>query len=633
VTSEKIGAPIVASVGWSVPNDPAGRFRLERIDRGSVVDYAAHADCIALEEPGDGLSALRALRGCEVPTVLYDHGGDPSVARAATRLGVAEYVPGSVTDRRLHDRIAAVAGIDPEISRPPRPDQGRMEPPVDALSAAETALRSATTVDEIAEIAAEAATRATGRGVVAVQLLDEEGPIATAVPDGAERPAPEAALELDASAVASALQRDEVIIGDGSGLSPRTATVPIGDRVVLSVGCRSEPIEDSDRQLLSTLGAHVESALQRLDRRHEQRQADAARAGVDRGGSESAIEREPRFRHLFDQLPDAVVDIEFVDAVPIVRDVNDTFEETFGHERSAAIDVPLDELIVPDEREPPADELAEMATKQGHDAAEVERLTTEGTRTFLFRGFTYCNGECERGFGIYTDITDRREQERRLRVLHRVLRHNLRNEMTAITGYADLLLETASTPDEMEYASTIHEQATTVSKLGEQVRRIEQALDVDRQRVALDPEPLVTELAERFRSDHPEATIRIVSDASGRVVADELLKIALENLIENAIEHHPGAATVEIALSSAGEQWFDITIQDDGPGIPEREQAVVGGDREITQLDHSMGLGLWVSRWVVRGVDGRLMFGDQGVGGEVTLRLQRAIDRPGPRID
>jgi signal transduction histidine kinase len=167
-----------------------------------------------------------------------------------------------------------------------------------------------------------------------------------------------------------------------------------------------------------------------------------------------------------------------------------------------------------------------------------------------------------------------------------------------------------------------------VSKLGEQVRRIQQALDIDRQWVALDPEPLVIDLAERFRSNHPEATIRVSSDDPGAVVADELLKIAIENLIENAVEHHPGTATVDIELTVDG-GWVDITVADDGPGIPERERAVVSGTREITQLDHSVGLGLWLSRWIVSGVDGRLLFGDCERGSEVTLRLRRADDRDG----
>lgn len=328
-----------------------------------------------------------------------------------------------------------------------------------------------------------------------------------------------------------------------------------------------------------------------------------------------------RFRHLFDALPDPVVDVEFTDRGPIVRRVNGAFERTFGYDDSSIRDRPLNEAIVPAER------LDECTLRGGNEAAEIERLTADGRRTFLFRGFSYRYDGTERGFGVYTDVTDRLEQERRLRVLHRVLRHNLRNEMTAIIGYADMLAETAESEACRDHAERIHRQAMNVSELGEQVRRIQQALDIDRKRVPMDPEPLVTDIADRFRSTHPETTIRVSGGGDGAVVGDELLKIAIENLIENAIEHHPGAATVDIEVATAKSEWIDITVRDDGPGIPERERAVVSGSREITQLDHSVGLGLWLSRWVVRGVDGQLLFGDCETGSEVTLRLRQVGGR------
>jgi signal transduction histidine kinase len=54
----------------------------------------------------------------------------------------------------------------------------------------------------------------------------------------------------------------------------------------------------------------------------------------------------------------------------------------------------------------------------------------------------------------------------------------------------------------------------------------------------------------------------------------------------------------------------------------------MSGQREITQPDHSTGLGLWVARWVVEGVDGRLRFGDADDGTTVRLRLRRVQASP-----
>lgn len=341
--------------------------------------------------------------------------------------------------------------------------------------------------------------------------------------------------------------------------------------------------------------------------------------------AELAAERD-RFQSLFDQLPDAVVDTEFVDGEPYVRAVNPAFEDVFGYDAASVRDESVNDLIVPQNRQSAARRLDRNAMAEGYDMAEVERRTTDGRRTFLFRGFVYATEEGnDRGFGIYTDITDRLEQERRLRVLHRVLRHNLRNEMTGIIGYAELLADEAERAAHREYAERIHRQADDVAKLGEQVQRIEQALDRDRRRFPVDPSTVVADAAATFRERYPAATVR-VSDDGDRVVADGLLALAVENLVENAIEHHDGTPTVDVELRTVDERWVDLTVRDDGPGIPERERAIVSGEREITQLDHSRGLGLWVARWIVEGVGGRLRFGDCEDGAAITLRLQHLTE-------
>ena len=343
--------------------------------------------------------------------------------------------------------------------------------------------------------------------------------------------------------------------------------------------------------------------------------------------AELAAERD-RFESLFDQLPDAVVDAEFVDGEPYVRAVNPAFEDVFGYDAASVLDEPVNDLIVPPNRRAAARRLDRNAMAEGHDMAEVERRTADGRRTFLFRGFVYATeGGNDRGFGIYTDVTDRLEQERRLRVLHRVLRHNLRNEMTGITGYAELLADEAERAAHREYADRIRRQADDVAKLGEQVQRIEQALDRDRRRTPVDPSAVVADVAATFRERHPAATVRVTDDGD-RVVADGLLALAVENLVENAIEHHDGTPTVDVELRTVDERWVDLTVRDDGPGIPERERAVVSGEREITQLDHSRGLGLWVARWIVEGVGGRLRFDDREDGAAVTLRLQHLAGSP-----
>ncbi len=648
---------VVAYTGRGTPTDPEGRIRIERVAPDVVADYAPHVDCVLTEEPGGGLRALESLRSIAVPTVLYDRLADPAIATEATRLDVTEYVTDrTLADRSLADVITAVVGRRSPAASPASTltelrsaladrslsPRGRIERLLDVgrrrLDLEFGALATTDGV-EYTVFAGDDFGAVPLSGTICRATLRTDGRLE--LPDTAWGPAVDSLSEPFARL---GCYFGDVVAVDGD----RYGTVWFGDERPRS------PLSADERAffglLVELLGAELERGRMRASRRSSSGGALASDGSGDarlstlppmehlegpsddpgslsgRDGWDGSAGPD-RYRHLFEQLPDAVVDVEFRDDEPIVRDVNDAFEEVFGYEASDAIGVSLNDLIVPDEHRPKAAEIDAAMIEQRFRAAKVERATATDRRTFLFGGFSYPAEGSERAFGVYTDITDRLEQEQRLRVLHRVLRHNLRNEMTVITGYAELLAEHGSDPECRLFAERIHEKASEVSKLGEQVRRIEQALDVDRQRVALDPEPLVRSIAERFRAQFPGTTIRVSADVTAKVIADELLETAIENLVENAIEHHPADPTVEIRLSSVGGTWLDITVSDDGPGIPDREREIVSGDREITQLDHSRGLGLWVSRWVARGVDGQLLFGDTETGAAVTLRLRLADGR------
>jgi len=102
--------------------------------------------------------------------------------------------------------------------------------------------------------------------------------------------------------------------------------------------------------------------------------------------------------------------------------VNEGFEELFGYDAAEVRGEPVNELIVPTEYATGARRIDRVARSAGHGINEVERETANERRTFLFRWLRYpAPGNEKRGFGIYTDITRRKCQQRRLRVLQRVL--------------------------------------------------------------------------------------------------------------------------------------------------------------------------------------------------------------------
>jgi PAS domain S-box-containing protein len=332
-----------------------------------------------------------------------------------------------------------------------------------------------------------------------------------------------------------------------------------------------------------------------------------------------------RFSYLFNTLPDAVIETETVADESIVRSVNPAFSEVFGYSEDTAVDQPLSELLRPPDTT--HDELPRFDDRQANGdpfQTELRLMTETGFRDFLFRGVPYSrDGDSVRGFGIYTDITDQRERERRLKLLNRVLRHNLRNDLTVILGMADALAERIEDDDLTAILDRLQRKAEEVSSLSERARDMERS--VRRDQFGTDPVDVtaaVSDIVSSYRDEHA-AQIETDLPESRVVVGDGRLHRILSELLENSLEHAGEHPSVRIAVQ-VDRRTVSVTVADDGPGIPQHELDVVTGDEPITQLRHGTGLGLWLVVWVTETYGGTVEFTDGPDGGAVvTLELPR----------
>jgi hypothetical protein len=89
---------------------------------------------------------------------------------------------------------------------------------------------------------------------------------------------------------------------------------------------------------------------------------------------------------------------------------------------------------------------------------------------------------------------------------------------------------------------------------------------------------------------------------------------------------HGGDSPSVTDEAAADDDTVRIAVLDDGEGIPERERELINEGRTETALDHSSGLGLWLTKWIAETYDGDLTLdgrGDEG-GGRAVLRLPAA---------
>ena len=357
--------------------------------------------------------------------------------------------------------------------------------------------------------------------------------------------------------------------------------------------------------------------------------AFAGTVGVVRDLSELVRTRElleterDRFSYLFDNLPDAVVEATLDEEDrPVVRTVNDAFVDQFGYEADQVVGNSLNEFVLPEEERETGRELDRRAAAGERPSREVRRRTADGFREFLFRGIPYETGDGgTRSFGIYTDITARKERERRLEVLNRVLRHNIRNDINVILGYAEMLAERVEDETLSERASDLREKAAELTALSDRARSLDRTMRRGSPRDStVSLARLVDDALAEYVAEYPSLTVE-TEVADVQVVGDGRLALAIEELLDNVVDHAGSGATVRIESDQTGSD-VRLRVADDGPGIPAHERAVVEGATEITQLEHGSGLGLWVVRWVCESCGGRLRFAESAMGGsEVVLSL------------
>ncbi|RQG89010.1 PAS domain S-box protein [Natrarchaeobius halalkaliphilus] len=209
------------------------------------------------------------------------------------------------------------------------------------------------------------------------------------------------------------------------------------------------------------------------------------------------------------------------------------------------------------------------------------------------------------------DVTEYRAREHLLRLLNRVIRHNLRNDMNVLLGYADRVKGAIENEQVEKEIDTILDIATEVGSLSDSLDQIENVVQPD----ATHREPtnlrnLAQMHAVQAKSEYPSADITVNLNSGVWVSADRSLEHAIENAIENAVEHNDrDPPKVEITTETDPRNGLGIiSIADNGPSIPDVEIDVLRDESIVDSTYHGSGVGLWVIKWCVDSLGGELAF-------------------------
>jgi len=223
--------------------------------------------------------------------------------------------------------------------------------------------------------------------------------------------------------------------------------------------------------------------------------------------------------------------------------------------------------------------------------------------------------------GMSRNATDRKRRDGLISVINRVLRHNLRNDVGVINGYAEML-EDDLEGQQQTLAKRVRTTSDRLLDLSETAQKLEETLDTPIEREPLDLRAVADRVADQIGEAYPDASITVTAPETAVIDSAPRLETAVWELVDNAAKHAGEPASIEVDITET-DSHVELAVRDDGPGLPELERSVLQSGEE-TPLVHGRGLGLWLVYWIVTGVDGTVTVTEpQRPGTTIELRLPK----------
>ena len=251
------------------------------------------------------------------------------------------------------------------------------------------------------------------------------------------------------------------------------------------------------------------------------------------------------------------------------------------------------------------------------------------------------------GGGLILLLAEDQTESRRVEEVRRDFVANISHELKTPVGALALLAETmeeaADDPEAVRrFASRMRQEASRLTYLVQDLitlSRIQAAEPVP------DPNPVdlgavVAEVLDRCRMKASARGIELAESCDEEleeleVLGDEdLLVTALRNLVENAVAYSPEKTRVVVSATRDGINAAQISVADQGIGIPERDlerifERFYRVDPARSRATGGTGLGLAIVKHVVAAHGGKVtVWSKEGVGSTFTLRLPAFRNTP-----
>lgn len=213
--------------------------------------------------------------------------------------------------------------------------------------------------------------------------------------------------------------------------------------------------------------------------------------------------------------------------------------------------------------------------------------------------------------------------------------HELRTPLASMRSVGEVGLQRTRQP--AEYEDIIGSMLEEVANLNSMVNSLLTIAQADSGAIKLNRGEirLAALVAEAISivsvlAEEKKQTVKTAGDESITVVADPgFLRMALINLLDNAVKYSPAHGVIGISWSAAaweknGAPMVQMKVTDEGPGIPESDREKVFDrfhrvDQARNREAGGTGLGLAITRWVVEAHGGSIRMEAGRTGGSVFI--------------
>lgn len=223
-----------------------------------------------------------------------------------------------------------------------------------------------------------------------------------------------------------------------------------------------------------------------------------------------------------------------------------------------------------------ADMLTAALSDRTPDSAELAP-PREPTRTLIVRAAPTTAGQAHGAVMVLHDITELKRADRIRRDFVANVSHELRTPLTAIRGYVEALSEGDADENERDkFLEIIMRHTLRMERLVKDLLRLAR-LDAGQETLEMVPcdvralvQSVITDMSALFEARRQRLEVSVSSGAE-HVRADQAkLHDVLRNLLANASSYAPEGTSIGVVAERAGDRIL-LTVQDEGPGIPEAD--------------------------------------------------------------